>query len=240
MNLQKYLEHFSLKLRLWFVLNLFLWGGIEAVNFLSCPINKHQWWPDFYRISTSMLEALLVSFFLYFLVVFIPERRKKIIIKKNFSNIYNGIKKDILWQVILASINGGRKDISTDTDTFDKICTINGFREIFLKGSEGDEGFYAFRNYISDDVPEYREIILNLKILAKEIEYVLYNLSFYNSALFAFFKRLEMFLVRLEYIGPGYNEEKELSRLIWEIFGGFDEVGGFKDYDIIERMIDDI
>ena len=46
--------------------------------------------------------------------------------------------------------------------------------------------------------------------------------------------------MRLAKIGPGYDEEKVLSRFIWEIFGGWDWVEGDRGYDIIEKMIEDI
>jgi hypothetical protein len=49
-----------------------------------------------------------------------------------------------------------------------------------------------------------------------------------------------MLLFRLERIGPGYDEEKVLSRFVWEIFGGFSWVEGYRGYDIVERMIEDI
>ena len=58
--------------------------------------------------------------------------------------------------------------------------------------------------------------------------------------MFDFLKRLEMLLFRLERIGPGYDEEKVLSRFVWEIFGGFSWVEGYRGYDIVERMIEDI
>ena len=52
--------------------------------------------------------------------------------------------------------------------------------------------------------------------------------------------RLEMFLIRLERIGPGYNEEKILSGFIWEIFAGWNSIHGYQGFDIVEKMIDDI
>lgn len=48
------------------------------------------------------------------------------------------------------------------------------------------------------------------------------------------------FLIRFEKMGTGYDEEKVLSRFIWEIFAGWSYVEGDRGYDIIEKMIEEI
>jgi hypothetical protein len=47
-------------------------------------------------------------------------------------------------------------------------------------------------------------------------------------------------LLRLERCEPGYDESKPLCAFIWEIFAGWHWVEGYRGYDIIEKMIDDI
>jgi hypothetical protein len=182
----------------------------------------------------------LISFLFYFLVVYIPESRKRRMIKSNLRKWYSALKKDILLQVLFASQQGGREDLSTDDDTVERLLTIDGFKATFEGGREAHEGFNAFRNYMSEETLEYREIALNFRILSKQIEYVLHHYSIDDRELFDFFKRLEAHLLRLETIGPGYHEEKELSRFIREIFGGFCWVEGYRGYDIVEKMIEDI
>jgi hypothetical protein len=182
----------------------------------------------------------LISFLFYFLVVYIPESRKRRMIKANLRKWYSVLKKDILIQVLIASQKGGRGDLSTDGATVERLSRIDGFKAAFKGGREAHEGFYAFRNYMSEDTPEYREISLSFQILSRQIEYVLHHYSIDERELFDFFKRLEAHLLRLEKIGPGYHEEQELSRFIWEIFAGSCWVDGYRGYDIVEKMIEDI
>ena len=69
-----------------------------------------DWWPDFFAVASNLLLGALVSFLFYYLVVFIPERQKRCIIKANLKTVYRNVKEDILWEIIQASIKGGRKD----------------------------------------------------------------------------------------------------------------------------------
>ena len=52
---------------------------------------------------------------------------------------------------------------------------VENFKAAFAQGSEANEGFYAFENQMSDETPEFREIVLNLQMLSKQIEFVLHN-----------------------------------------------------------------
>ena len=195
---------------------------------------------NFTTYQPHFLIGGLISFLFYFLVIYIPEQKKRRIIKVNLRRLYADIKHDLLYQVIFASQKGGREDLSADSETVERLLTVDGFNAAFRGGSGAHEGFYAFCNYISSDVHEYREIIRNLQVLSKQIDYILHNYPLTDEKMFNFFKRLDVFLFRLEKIGLGYDEEKVLSGFIREIFGGFSLVEGYRGYDIIEKMIEDI
>lgn len=221
----------------WFLFVISLLIFITGANYIGLGITCHRWWQEFNGLLSSLLTGALVSFLFFFLVVHIPETRKKQIIKGNLLKIYYGIKEEILIQVIFASQKGGRKDLQADTQTISLLMTAKGFRETFDPGSEGHEGFYAFRNWIDQDVQEYREIVWNLKLLARQIEYVLHNYPIDDERKFGFFKRLETYLLSIEHMGPGYVEEKALSSFIQEIFAQRNSAKGDVGYDIVEKMI---
>jgi hypothetical protein len=227
-------------IRLWFLLTIISYVTITIHHLLEMRFARQEWSGEFYSVASSFLIGALISFLFYFLVVYIPERKRRRIIKENLRKFYAGVKQDIMYQVIFASQKGGRADLSADSETVERLLTIDGFKAAFAVDREGDEGFYAFRNYIGNDGPEYREIILNLQLLSKQIEYALHNYKILDEKIFEFFKRLDALLFRLERIGPGYDEEKHLSRFIYEIFGGFSWVEGYRGYDIVDRMIEDI
>lgn len=228
-----------LSVRFWFAADLLLLIGLLAFHF-STDVAKPRWWPDVFGLTTNLLAGGLVSFLFYYLVVHYPEQRKKHIIKTNLSRMYRNIKSDILWQVVFASIKGRRHDLSTDLQSVERLMDAKEFKACFKDGREGDEGFYAFQNQMSDDTPEFRAIVLSLQMLSKQIEFVLHNYDIADQRAFDFFKRLELMLLRLQYSEPGYDDSKALCGFIWEIYAGWDWIHGDRGYDIIEKMIADI
>lgn len=226
------------RVSLWLALNILLFAGLLGTDLSG--LSKPSWWESVVPLATSMLAGGLVSFFFYWLVVYEPERRKRHVIKGNLSTMYLRIKEDILYNVVFASQKGGRVDLVASPDTIKNLLTVEGFKATFSGGREADEGFYAFENQMSDDTPEFREIVLNLEVLAKQIEFVLHNYNMDDEHLFDFFKRLEKILLRLRNSSPGYDESKPLCSFIYQIFSGWSPVDGYLDHPVIDKMIADI
>ncbi|WP_425087751.1 hypothetical protein [Stappia sp.] len=209
--------------------------GIDLYD-IAMPL----WWNDVAPLATNMLAGGLVSFFFYWLVVYEPERRKRHLIKTNLSKMYSRIKEGILYQIVFASQKGGRIDLEFSLDTIDRLLTVEGFKDTFSGGREANEGFYAFENQMMDNTREFREIVLYLDLLARQIEFVLHNYNMDDEHLFDFFKRLELLLLRLRHSTPGYDESKPLCSFIYEIFAGWNPIEGYMGYDLIDKMITDI
>ncbi|HAP10599.1 MAG TPA: hypothetical protein DEA80_09475 [Afipia sp.] len=230
-----------MSVRFWFVLNSLALLLLLIVDFgFMAALKKSEWWPDLFSVLTNLLTGGIISFLFYFLVVVVPERRRRSVIKTNLAKMYRRVKLDILWQIVFASIKGGRHDLSTSLDEVERLLDVNAFKAAFEHGRESNDGFYAFENQMDDKTSEFLEIILNLEILAKQIEYVLSHYAIDNQNIFDFFKRLEAFLIKMRHLQPGYDESKALCRFIWEIFAGFDFVDGYRGYDVVEKMIHDI
>ena len=98
--------------RFWFVLNTLALIALLVVQFTFGSELRKAWWPDLFGILTSILTGGIISFLFYFLVVLVPANRKKSIIKTNLTKMYRSIKRDILWQIVFASVKGGRTDLS--------------------------------------------------------------------------------------------------------------------------------
>ena len=226
------------KVKPWLALNVILLVALLGIDFSALP--KPNWWQDGYSLLTNLLTGGLVSFFFYWLVVYVPEQRKRRVTKNNLSKMYHGIKEDILYQVVFASQKGGRSDLETDSGTIANLMTIDGFKGAFAGGRDANEGFYAFQNQMSDDTPEFRKIILYLEMLANQIEFVLHNYTMDDEIYFDFFKRLELMLFALRRSKPGYDESKPLCGFVYEIFSGWSFIDGYRGYDVIDQMIADI
>ncbi|TRB19689.1 hypothetical protein [Rhizobium rhizogenes] len=221
-----------------FTLNVAIFVGLMVFHFT--PFAKPIWWADVFAVAVNLIAGGLVSFFFYWLVVYLPEQRKRRVIKDNLMQMYRAIKESILYQVVFASVKGGRTDLDPDLEAIEKLMTPEGFKEAFAGGREAEEGFYAFLNQMKDETPEFREILKNLEMLARQIEFVLHNYTMDNKELFDFFKRLELLLLSLRRSVPGYDESRPLCGFVYEIFAGWSNIEGYRGYDIIEKMIADI
>ena len=225
----------------WFVLTLISFALVAGSEYLGICLVDRAWWDGFFGLSTPFLTGGLVSFFFYFLVVWVPKRRKRKAIKNDFRKFYRDLKEDIAVQIIFASQRGGRKDLHVDGHTQKRLLTVDGFRKAFGGGREADEGFYAFSNGLDEGGREFQEIQWLLRMLAKEIDYVLHNYTIADATTRKFFKRLEVRLLGLgELEVEDYDDNKVLCRFIYEIFAGFTHATGYRGYDIAEKMIEDM
>lgn len=224
----------------WFVLNALAAATVVGFHFLVASESQVTWWPDTFSILLNLLSGGLISFLFYFLVVVLPERRKKEMIKRNLKKVYIGIKEDLLWQIIFASQKGGRRDLVASSETIERLLDIEGFRNAFQGGREGDEGWYAFCNHMSEDNSELEAILLTLRILRKQIEYILYNFEIDDSDSFDAMKRIESYLVHLETTKAGYDEPKALCGFLYSLFSGWNIIEGYRDYDHIQKTIEEL
>lgn len=220
----------------WFVINVAAFLVLIAAHF-ALGLSSIKWWPDVFAVATNLLAGGLVSFLLYYLVVYLPEVRKKSIIKTNLQKMYKNIKIDILWAIVHASVKGGRRDLIPSVEFVESLMSPPKFRNAFEGGREADEGFYAFENQMNHETSEFFQIVRNLRMLSKHVEFILHNYSIENQEVFDFFKRLELLLMNLRENGAGYDESKPLCRFIWEVYAGWNWIEGDIGHDPIQKMI---
>lgn len=117
----------------WFVLCLFLVLTLTYVRlFTDYPSNKN--WPELYGIVSNLLSGTVVSFLFYYLVVVVPESRKRNILRTNLARTYKILKEDILWQIVFASQKGGRTDLDTTSEFVRKLLDVAEFKKAFADG----------------------------------------------------------------------------------------------------------
>ena len=125
----------------------------------------------------------------------------------------------------------------------EQLSTVDGFRLAFQDGESSTEGFYAFSNYINSEEAThiFECIVLNLRVLSKQIDFVLHNYPITDKYVFDVFKNLELVLIHIDTLKPGdYYDAKNLSSFLYSVFAGFSIIEGKLDYDVIEKMIEEM
>jgi preprotein translocase subunit SecY len=83
----KVLPRLSYYMPFWFGLSLFVLISLLFVD-INLDVSKVRSWPDFFSISTNILIGIIVSFVFYFFIVYIPESRRKLLIKTSALKMY--------------------------------------------------------------------------------------------------------------------------------------------------------
>ena len=179
----------------------------------------------------------VTSLVFYYVMTARVERRRRKLLREGLLSTYSEAKRNIAFAVVHASQKGGRRDLQADSETINRALTTEGFKAMFQDGSQGDEGFYAFENQMSDPTPEYEEIVFNLKIISRALERIVDSQHIDDEQTYKFFVRSSAFIERIQRNGAGYDESKPLCSLIWEMFAGWNFVDGQLGYDRIERAI---
>ena len=198
---------------------------------------RFVWWADVYSIASNILISSLISFVFYFLLVHVPENRRRRMLKRNALSVYRTVKRDVLRSVLAASVAGGRTDLGQDEDSLDTLLKPANFRATFEGGQNGDEGFYAFENQMSSETPEFVEIVYQLRILSHHLNFLMHNFPFKDEDLFGYITRLEQLLLRIQTSGAGYDESKPLCRYIYQVYAGWDWISGYVGYDRVEKTL---
>ena len=233
-----FLQSLIRKLPQWATLTVF---ALMTLIALFLPLTDKRFATSDYAPLFNALVSIgtggLVSFTFYYVVNTSVDRHRRNLARNNVREVYRDAKRNIAYAVIHASQKGGRRDLVADSETVEKLLSTHGFKAMFEGGRQGDEGYYAFENQMSDATPEYDEIVFNLKVVSRAAERLIDNNVVDDSRLYDFFVRLGTMIARIERNGAGYDESKLLCGFIWEIFAGWNFVEGSLGYDPIERAI---
>lgn len=199
----------------WTMLAVFTALAVVAVVF---PITYPRFSKEQYAPALSALLSIgtggIVGITLYYVLSVRFERRRRQLIKGGVLQAYRLSKKSIAFSVIHASIKGGRADLVCDMDTVERILTVDGFKELFRGGKEAHEGFYAFENQMTEPTYEYRDIIFELEIVARNVDLLLYGMVAEEPHQYAYLMGLFERMKRIIHSGSGYEESKIFCRFI--------------------------
>lgn len=163
--------------------------------------------------------------------------------RENQLKMYRGIKNDLLVQILSASINGGRRDISITGSLVEKLMSPPEFRKFFEGGRLGTEGFYAFANHIQGCESDFKVIVFKLKLIARQLDFLVRSIEIRDAALFDHLRNIEQSLFELDALSVDYDDVKCLVGIIWMFFAGWSAIEGYRDgdnQDLIERAINEI
>lgn len=182
-------------------------------------------------IVFNLSVGYLVSMFFWLLVVYFPERSRRLILRDNLSRRYQEFREDTIQILLWASIG------PHDSQLPKELCDHRKFREFFDENNK--EHWYAALNGLQGNKDRIDDLLLELEIFAGEVSYVLNNVHIQDPKVHSFFKRLSENIYRLKNSSVySYDQVKHLGGFLWGIHARWNIIEGQREDDAIQGMID--
>jgi hypothetical protein len=196
-----------------------------------CPTieNARAWNKIFYDLAAGALVSLVF----YVLIVRLPDYQKRRRYKKSLAHQYKDFRHDSIALML------GVSDGSYDSTMPEQLSDQKKFRAYFQEQVTQDQDRWdRFCNNL--DESHQKEIVKRMEIFRDEIAFILNNVDIPSDEPFEFLKRLSTAIYSIRDATLEYDDVKQFSRFLWEMFAGFSFVSGYRERDVIQEMIDSI
>jgi hypothetical protein len=179
----------------------------------------------------DILVGVIVSLFIYFLVVWLPERDKRRRVRRNLQLQYDSFKEGCI-RVFLFAMGG-----SYDPAVLDGLKDREQFRRFFKEPfSPGQCRWDAVANGLNAEYT--KSLIVEFEIFIAEVRFTLTVVDVENQEVVAYMKNLANILYRARNCSPEYDSVNSLLNLMWSVFAGWSFIEGYVKKDVIADMIE--
>lgn len=184
-------------------------------------------------IGLNLSIGYLVSLMFWYLIVYLPEKNVRRILRSNLAAQYQNFKVSAIQQLLWASV--GIHDSNLPTE----LSRLEEFNKFF--NGENKQRWYDVLNHLQEHPEKLSDLLFELQQLSEEVGYVLTKVNFDNADLHAFLRRLSGHAYRLRGLSVySYDQVNYVAQSFWEILTGWSFIDGYRKEDIIQKMIEKI
>lgn len=195
--------------------------------------NLFRPFPTGNQVVFDITVGIIVSLFVYVLVVRIPEYQKRRRLKANLRRQYAALKEETIIQLLWAC------NSPASSDSIKRLQNRQVFKDFFKEDvSDSQTRWHAVLNGL--DATKIEDIVHALKIFRAELEYVLNAVEVSDPQVFGFLGGVARVLRGGERWTEDYDHVKALGGFMWSMHTGWDWVNGYTGRDAIADMIDRI
>lgn len=185
------------------------------------------------QIVFDISVGVIVSLFVYVLIVRLPEYKTRLRLKANLLRQYDALKEDCIMHFLWACGE------SAETTLIDRLKDREEFRAFFKEPvSSCQNRWDAVFNGL--DERKVDSLLFELEVFRQEIEYTLNTVDVSDSHAFAFLRRLTRLLHRSRRWSDENDQLKSLLGFMWSIHTGWNDVYGYSGRDSVADMIEAI
>lgn len=179
--------------------------------------------------------AVLISLFIYLLISWLPEKRKKIEINRYLQNQYDELFDELIPEYVWAC---GQ---SWDSDFVKELKNQQSFKQYFkVEFSDSQNRWHAVANNLQTDHDRFTRVMLALKRFQTELDVcvTLTSVNIENGG-FAKLRQLSQFLrrTREQAVGQDYDGIKQLCGFLWSLHTGWSVIDGYTGEDHFKKTI---
>jgi len=200
--------------------------------------------PERYRLNPLLMNfvysvsiSIIAAFVFYVFNIYLPNQKRRNIIKHNFEEQYIYFKKNSIF-IFLSALGK-----SSNEKLWEELCDLGEFKKYFKEKYNNDQDRWdRVYNALELNRILLKDLLMQLDILRDEVSFVLNNIEINDKNVFSFFKLLSqsVYVYKLRDINMDYNEKESLMSLLWNLFAGWSFVGGYREEDIVKLMIEKI
>lgn len=185
------------------------------------------------QIVFDVSVGMVVSLFVYVLVVRLPAWQKKKRLKAHLLRRYDDLKRQCITHFLWACGE------PAESDLIDELKDLDTFREFFKTPVSVDQDrWHAVLNGMTDEY--VKSIVRELDMFRNELDYALTAIEVADEKVFSFMRNFNEVLQRSRYWSDSEDQLKPLSQFMWSAFAGWSFVTGYTGKDAIAEMIDAI
>ncbi len=183
------------------------------------------------QVTFDITVGVIVSLFVYVLVVRLPEHAKRKRLKAILSVQYQELKRESIYNFLFAC------NYPAGSDTVDELLDRDNFRSFFKEQVSSDQTRWdAVANGLDDYKVE--SLLLALDSFRREVEYTLTVIDVSDPKAFESLRHLTRVLHSSRRWADKNDQLKQLSRFFWTMHTGWSFVDGYSDRDFVAEMLE--
>lgn len=232
-----FLRRNALDLLLWllFIGSLFLM--LKSSTDPRPDFIKGSFFQDFFKplptgnqIAFDVTVGIIVSLFVYVLVVRLPSWQKKNRLKAHLLRRYDDLKGQCITHLLWAC-----KEPAEST-LVDRLKSQEAFKAFFEQPVSADQNrWHAVLNGLTEDYVQ--SLVRDLDLFRGELDYTLTAVEVADEEVFSFLRNLTQVLQGSRHWSEREDQLKPLSQFMWSMFAGWSFVSGYTGRDHVNEMI---
>lgn len=185
------------------------------------------------QIIFDITVGIIVSLFVYVLVVRLPALQKKKRLKAHLLRRYDDLKGQCITHFLWACGQPASSDL------IESLKNQEDFKNFFKQPVAADQDrWHAVLNGLTEYYVE--SLVRELDLFRSELDYTLTAVEVTDGQVFSFLRNLTQVLQRSRHWSDKEDQLKPLSQFMWSIFAGWSFVSGYTGRDHVNEMINAI